>query len=83
MVGDFGHSIIDQGAGPQNYDRVGSKGYTAPEVLMGMPYDQKCDVFSLGCLLYAIISADLPFTSPDKEVYFYRALFDEVSFLQR
>ena len=72
VIGDFGQSVINNGAGPQDYDRVGSKGYTAPEVLMGKPYDFKCDVFSMGCLLYALITANLPFLAPLKEDYFFK-----------
>lgn len=45
--------------------RVGSPGYTAPEVVMGVEYSEKCDVFSLGVCLYAMITARLPFTLDD------------------
>lgn len=30
---------------------VQSRSYRAPEVILGLPYDQKVDVWSLGCIL--------------------------------
>ena len=40
---------------------VGSIPYMAPEVVLGNPYNEKCDVFSFGILLYEIISLKPPF----------------------
>ena len=40
---------------------VGSIPYMAPEVALGKPYNEKCDVFSFGILLYEIISLKPPF----------------------
>ena len=34
----------------------------APEVVLGKPYNEKCDVFSFGILLYEIISLKPPFS---------------------
>jgi serine/threonine protein kinase len=30
---------------------VQSRSYRAPEVILGMPYDQRIDIWSLGCIL--------------------------------
>ena len=48
---------------------VGSIPYMAPEVALGKPYNEKCDVFSFGILLYEIISLKPPFSKAIKENY--------------
>lgn len=39
----------------------GTLGYVAPEVLKKEPYSTSCDIWSLGCILYALLSGSLPF----------------------
>lgn len=39
----------------------GTLGYVAPEVLRKEPYSFSCDVWSFGCIIYALISGSLPF----------------------
>jgi len=41
----------------------GTLGYVAPEVLRKQPYSFSCDVWSLGCVLYAMLSGSLPYDS--------------------
>lgn len=55
---------------------VGTPGYTAPEVISGADYDQKCDVWSLGVCLFAMITGTLPFTAQNTN---YRLLVDEAT----
>jgi tRNA A-37 threonylcarbamoyl transferase component Bud32/Ca2+-binding EF-hand superfamily protein len=44
-------------------ERVGTVLFTAPEVISGLKYSYKCDIWSLGILLYTLISGSLPFES--------------------
>lgn len=37
----------------------GTPGFMAPEVLKNQPYDQTSDIFSLGCLIYFILTGSL------------------------
>jgi serine/threonine protein kinase len=46
---------------------VGTLAYQAPEMLNGGEYDSRCDVWSLGCLLFSIVNLDMPFTANTKE----------------
>ena len=58
---------------------VGTPGYSAPEVIAGGDYDNKCDVWSLGVCLYAMLTATLPFTAQNTN---YRLLVDEATQLK-
>ncbi|OMJ84861.1 hypothetical protein SteCoe_13916 [Stentor coeruleus] len=47
---------------------IGTYFYMAPEVISGN-YDEKCDVWSLGVILYILLSGNLPFSgSTDEEI---------------
>lgn len=46
---------------------VGTPGYVAPEMLRGLPYDCKADVFSTGCTLYLMMHYSPVFYSKDKD----------------
>ncbi|KAK8900099.1 hypothetical protein M9Y10_002422 [Tritrichomonas musculus] len=53
---------------------VGTAGYQPPEILAGNEYNEKCDVWSLGVCLYAMVSGSLPFSTQNAS---YRALVQE------
>ena len=57
---DFGLATL---IGPSNTasDPFGTLGYVAPEVLKKKQYTYSCDVWSFGCILYALLSGSLPF----------------------
>ncbi|CAG9331414.1 unnamed protein product [Blepharisma stoltei] len=49
--------------------RCGSPGYVAPEILRGFKYGAKVDTFSVGCVVYILLSGKMPFFGRDtKEV---------------
>lgn len=49
----------------------GTPGYLSPEMLEKFPaYDVKCDVWSVGCLLFLLLGGFLPFDDEDDEVVF-------------
>ena len=35
--------------------------YRCPETIIGYPYDEKCDIWSLGCMIYELITGDFLF----------------------
>jgi serine/threonine protein kinase len=49
----------------------GTPGYLSPEMLERFPaYDVKCDVWSVGCLLFLLLGGFLPFDDEDDDVVF-------------
>ncbi|MBI4866518.1 MAG: protein kinase [Candidatus Wallbacteria bacterium] len=61
-VCDFGLAVL--GAEDEKLTEdgmvLGTLHYMAPEVLRGLPHSQASDVYSLGCVLYACLTATLP-----------------------
>ncbi|KAI5072565.1 hypothetical protein GOP47_0012671 [Adiantum capillus-veneris] len=57
--------VIDLGSSCFQTDHlcsyVQSRSYRAPEVILGLPYDQKIDIWSLGCILAELCSGHVLF----------------------
>jgi len=77
--------IIDFGLG-QNIDikkilssKVGSLYYVSPEVLAGK-YNEKCDIWSVGVILYMLLSGCAPFNGPSKGVIYSKIKAMKFSF---
>jgi calcium-dependent protein kinase len=51
---------------------AGSPYYIAPECLDGK-YDKPCDIWSIGVLLYLLVTGILPFSGKDSEEVFFKA----------
>lgn len=55
--------IIDLGSSCFRSDNlclyVQSRSYRAPEVILGLPYDEKIDLWSLGCILAELCSGEV------------------------
>jgi len=61
---DFGLAIKLE-EGETRMDQVGSPDYCAPEVLQKKPYGTEVDMWSLGVMMYALLSSCLPFDHPN------------------
>lgn len=65
---DFGSSCK---IGKTMYPYIQSRFYRSPEVLLGLPYDEKIDMWSLGCILYELHVGDPIFNgSSEKDQMF-------------
>ena len=58
---DFGLAEVVQKVAPAKAAMRGTIGYIAPEILDGNAYGTKSDVWSLGCLLHAMLTVKFPF----------------------
>ena len=58
----------------------GTLGYVAPEVLNKEPYSFSCDLWSLGCISYALLSGSLPFDCETQEETIKMTLTGELEF---
>lgn len=68
------------GPGEKANEPFGSLGFVAPEVLKGDPYDKAIDIFSLGVMLYVMMSASMPFDDDDQSEMANKVMHDPVEF---
>ena len=73
LVGNVDVVIADLGFAKQLQDTdltktmCGTPLYMAPEILKGLPYSSKVDVWSLGAVFYEMITGFTPFTGTNKD----------------
>ncbi|CAD8095514.1 unnamed protein product [Paramecium sonneborni] len=67
VIGDFGLADFYKYDGNYLYRRCGTPGYVAPEILRGQPYDYKVDIYSIGVLMYILISGKRPFVGKNNQ----------------
>ena len=67
-LGDFGVSKVLKSSEALARTQVGTPYYVSPEVWRNKPYNSKCDMWSLGCLLYELCTYRPPFEAESMEV---------------
>ncbi|CAL4901204.1 unnamed protein product [Urochloa decumbens] len=53
---------------------VQSRSYRSPEVILGMPYDQKIDIWSLGCILAELYTGEVLFPNESVPIILARMI---------
>ncbi|XP_058256235.1 serine/threonine-protein kinase 33 isoform X1 [Hemibagrus wyckioides] len=68
-ITDFGLSVQKGGvrSGNMLQTTCGTPKYMAPEVINGHEYSQQCDMWSIGVIMYMLLSGELPFRSSSEE----------------
>ncbi|TNJ26662.1 Kinase, NEK [Giardia muris] len=59
-LADFGFSRTFNSSDMLN-TQLGTPNYTAPEILSKQPYNEKADIWSLGCVMFHLCSLEFPF----------------------
>mmetsp|Transcript_36993 Transcript_36993/g.42195 ORF Transcript_36993/g.42195 Transcript_36993/m.42195 type:complete len:532 (+) Transcript_36993:37-1632(+) len=65
--------------------QCGTPFFVPPEILMKKPYDQECDMWSCGCIVYLLLGGNLPFMGRTQKELFRKIVagnyeIDEESF---
>lgn len=77
---DFGLSKIDTARSKEELTTiVGTPAYIAPEVIDGR-YGEECDVWSLGVIMYLMLSGQLPFFSSNARDLFEKIQHEDLTF---
>ena len=81
---DFGLSKI-LGKKEKTADGFGTLTFVSPEVLIRKPYNKEIDIWSIGVILYLMLSGDLPFDDKDddEQKIGYSIVHNEVEFSQK
>ncbi|XP_063800114.1 serine/threonine-protein kinase 33 isoform X2 [Pseudophryne corroboree] len=71
-VTDFGLAVQKGGVGSENMlqSTCGTPIYMAPEVINAHDYSQQCDIWSIGVIMYMLLSGNPPFMGSSEEKLF-------------
>ena len=75
-IADFGVAWLSQEV-TQNGEVVGSPAYMAPEQMAGKPADARSDLFSLGVVLYSMLTGFRPFQGNSAQTVVYKVMHVE------
>jgi hypothetical protein len=77
-ITDFGvaRNVATQSGLTQTGRFVGTLDYVAPEQISGEPLDARVDVYALGCLLFKLLSGEVPFPREGEAARLYAHLHD-------
>lgn len=79
LVADFGFAKHCK-RGSYLSTRCGTPAFVAPEIVLGSKYNEQCDMWSIGCLLYMIICGYPPFQGKDHNDLFRKIRASDFTF---
>jgi serine/threonine protein kinase len=79
-LGDFGLSQVFTQTEPHLSSVCGSPAYVSPEMITGHPYTKSVDVWSVGVLLYAMVTGKLPFDDSSLQGVLQKVAYTEPNY---
>jgi serine/threonine-protein kinase len=73
-ITDFGIALLPTGSRTLAGTVFGSPKYMSPEQVVGRPVDGRADIFSLGAVLYEMLTGFAPFFGVDLEAVLYQVI---------
>ena len=77
---DFGVARLTTGSMTGTGNIVGTADYMSPEQVKGAKVDGRSDLFSVGCMLYELLTGRRPFHSENLMAIFYKITHEEPNF---
>ncbi len=77
-IADLGSAIKLDSATDTTDFKIGTPGYIAPEILLGKRYSFSCDIWSLGCVLYFLLTGKQPFWDDDSTLRHQRVCYESL-----
>ncbi|NUN71183.1 MAG: protein kinase [Bacteroidetes bacterium] len=75
---DFGIAKLKSGSGlTRTRTSVGTASYMSPEQIQGVSIDHRSDIWSLGVLVYEMLTSDLPFKAEHEAALLYLIVNDD------
>jgi len=78
VIADLGMATRSEGS--TLTARCGTSSYMAPEVIQQLPYDTQADMWSLGVIVYYVITGNLPFDDVSRRALFQKIIKCQYSF---
>jgi len=75
-ITDFGIARIDTSNLTQEGQLLGTPNYMSPEQILGRDVDHRADIFSLGVVLYEMVTRHKPFQGENLTVVSHRIVYD-------
>lgn len=73
-IGDFGIARVLQSTYDYAQTAIGTPYYLSPEICQEKPYNQKSDIWSLGCILYEIVTLKHAFDATSMKALVFKIL---------
>jgi eukaryotic-like serine/threonine-protein kinase len=80
---DFGLAKLDEGKLTQSLSTKGTIAYMSPAVIRDLPVDHRTDIWSLGILMFEMLTGQLPFEGSYAEPMMYSIVNEEPKLLSQ